>query len=87
MERQHEPNGRFRIPSRWVLIGFLAIAGYFLFTEHRAHIIQYVPYLLLLACPLLHMFHRGHGRHRHADNNADREDQGSRRERAKGEPQ
>ncbi|ATE77779.1 MULTISPECIES: DUF2933 domain-containing protein [Pseudomonas] len=45
-------------------LGFLAIAGYFLLTEHRAHVIPYLPFLLLLACPLMHLFmHRGHGGH------------------------
>lgn len=43
-------------------LGFLAIAGYFLFTEHQAHVIPYLPFLLLLLCPLMHLFmHRGHG--------------------------
>lgn len=47
-----------------VLIAFLAIAGFYLITEHRAHFFGYLPFLLLLACPLLHMFmHRGHGGH------------------------
>jgi hypothetical protein len=41
----------------------LAIAGFFLFTEHRAHLLGYWPFLLLLLCPLLHMFHGGHGGH------------------------
>ena len=46
------------------LIGFLAIAGFYLITEHRAHVFGILPFLLLLACPLLHMFmHRGHGGH------------------------
>lgn len=48
-------------------IGFIVIgvvAGYFLLTEHLAHVIGVLPYLLLLACPLMHMFmHHGHGRH------------------------
>ena len=48
-----------------VLIGFLLIAGYFLVTEHRAHLalaIPYLPFLLLLACPFMHFFmHGGHG--------------------------
>ena len=48
--------------GRWVLIGFALIAGYFLLTEHRAHVFQYLPFLLVLACPLLHLFH-GHGGH------------------------
>lgn len=47
---------------RWVFFGFLLIAGYFLITEHRAHAVQFLPFLLLLACPLMHWFH-GHGGH------------------------
>ena len=47
-----------------VLIAFLAIAGFYLIAEHRAHFFGVLPFLLLLACPLLHMFmHRGHGGH------------------------
>jgi hypothetical protein len=45
--------------SKLALIGFLAIAAYFLWTEHRAHVIQFLPYGLLLLCPLLHFFHGG----------------------------
>ncbi len=45
-----------------VLLAFLAIAAFFLITEHRAHLFGILPYLLLLACPLLHLFH-GHGGH------------------------
>lgn len=46
-------------------VGFLLIAGFFLQTEHRAHLFGILPFLLiLLACPLLHRFmHRGHGDH------------------------
>ena len=47
------------------LIGFAAIAFFFLWTEHRAHLLGALPYLLLLACPLLHLLHHGrHGGHR-----------------------
>jgi hypothetical protein len=46
---------------RYVFFGFVAIAAYFLITEHRAHVVAYLPYLLLAACPLMHLFHhRGH---------------------------
>ena len=42
--------------------GFLLIAAFFLTTEHRAHLFGLLPFLLLLACPLLHLFmHGGHG--------------------------
>ena len=52
--------------ATWVLWGFLAIAGFFLLTEHRAHVFGVLPFLLLLACPLMHIFmHRGHGGHHH----------------------
>lgn len=41
-----------------------AIASYFLLSEHRAHFFGALPFLLLLACPLMHAFmHRGHGGH------------------------
>lgn len=48
--------------TRWVFLGFLAVAGFFLWTEHRAHLMGALPYLLLLACPLMHLLH-GHGHH------------------------
>jgi hypothetical protein len=39
-----------------------AVAAYFLFTEHLAHTLSALPYLLLAACPLMHFFmHGGHG--------------------------
>jgi len=44
------------------LLAFLAIAGFLLLTEHRAHVLGALPFLLLLACPLIHLFH-GHGGH------------------------
>lgn len=48
--------------SKLVMIGFLLVIGYFLWTEHRAHVIQFLPLLLLAACPLMHIFmHHGHG--------------------------
>ena len=61
---QPEPRGPTWLWSRsgLVLIGFLAIAAFFLIWEHTAHVLGALPYLLLLACPLMHWFHRGHGR-------------------------
>jgi hypothetical protein len=41
-----------------------AVAGWFLWQEHRAHLYGALPFVLLLACPLIHLFmHRGHHRH------------------------
>jgi len=44
---------------------FGVAAAYFLLTEHYAQTVQARPWLLVLACPLMHVFmHRGHGGHR-----------------------
>ncbi len=65
-ENHSEPGGFWR--SRYAL-GYLvigAVAAYFLLTEHLAHVIGALPFLLLLACPLMHVFmHHGHGHHDH----------------------
>lgn len=54
-----------------VCLGFLAIAVFFLWSEHKAHLVGALFWLLLLACPLLHIFlhrgHGGHGPHQHGD--------------------
>ena len=63
------PRGSFWLsPSGLVLCAFLIIAGFFLLTEHTAHVFGALPYLLLLACPLMHLFmHHGHGHHHGGD--------------------
>ena len=58
---EHEP---MRIPVWLGLCLFLAIAAFFLWEEHRAHILGALPYALVLLCPIIHLFmHRGHGGH------------------------
>ena len=48
------------------LIAFAAAAGLYLISQHTQHVFGALPYLLILACPLVHFFmHRGHGHHRH----------------------
>jgi hypothetical protein len=33
-----------------------------MFFRHNAHLVQLLPFLILLACPLMHLFgHDGHG--------------------------
>lgn len=49
-------------PNGLAAIGLIGGVLYFLLTEHRAHFIYALPYLIFLACPLMHVFmHRGHG--------------------------
>jgi hypothetical protein len=53
-------------PTYIVLFGFLVVIGFFLITEHGAHLLGILPWLLLLACPLMHIFH-GHGHYHGGD--------------------
>lgn len=47
---------------------FFVVAGYFLIMEHRAHIGDNWIWLILLACPLVHVFmHRSHDEHHHSN--------------------
>lgn len=60
----HRPPGPLRTRTGLVAVAFLAIAAFLLLSEHRAHALGLLPFLLLLACPLLHLFmHGGHGSH------------------------
>jgi len=53
----------------FVCAAFLAIGDILLWTEHLAHALGFLPYLLILACPLMHVFmhgsHGGHGGNEH----------------------
>lgn len=43
---------------------FAAAALFYLLSEHQAHFFGVLPWLILLACPLMHLFmHHGHGGH------------------------
>ena len=47
------------------LLMVAVIAGFYLLREHWSHFTGNWIYLLLLACPLMHLFHgHGHGGHR-----------------------
>ena len=63
-EAQHMEHHQRR-RSKWgiALLMLLAIGIFALLREHWAHAAGYWPYLLLLACPLMHVFghHGGHG--------------------------
>ena len=51
-------------PKGLAALGLIAAASYFLLIEHRQHVWQFLPFLILLACPFMHLFmHGGHGGH------------------------
>src|SRR5271165_334192 len=64
---EHDAPPWWRTRTGLVFLGFSAIAAYFLITEHSAHLalaVPFLPWLLVAACPLMHLFmHHGHGGH------------------------
>lgn len=82
MDTEHKSGITSWLRSRTglALMAFLAIAVFFLATEHTAHFFGVLPYLLLLLCPLLHLFmHRGHGEHGGHASHQDESTQGDKR--------
>lgn len=71
MSHQHDghesPPQFLEFSIRHRLRGDWCRGGVFLLTEHLAHVVGALPFLLLLACPLMHVFmhgsHGGHGHH------------------------
>lgn len=65
MDYEHPELPSFwRSPAGLALMVALAVGGFYLVTEHTAHLFGALPYLLILACPLMHVFmHQGHGGH------------------------
>ena len=60
---------RFKI----TLAIFAVIALFLLWGEHKVHLLGALPWLILLACPFMHLFmhggHDGHGSHSEHGNN------------------
>ena len=59
----HPP--RLRLCRSRYALALLILGGaglVFLLSQHRAHLLGALPLLLVLSCPLMHLFmHRGHG--------------------------
>ena len=50
--------------ARWAVALLALAATAYLILEHRPHLGAFLPYAILLACPLMHLFmHGGHGGH------------------------
>lgn len=73
----HGSPGFWRSKAGWATIGFLVVAVFLIVSEHRAHALGALPYLLLIACPAMHFFmHGGHGGHGGSERGPDRPAQG-----------
>jgi hypothetical protein len=64
-DREPSSHGSFWTSRSFIVwLAFLLTGGFLLVSEHRAHILGAALWLLILACPLLHIFgHGGHGGH------------------------
>ena len=61
-----QPTGMSRRTKLWLatsVLLVLAAACYWLGVEHQSHVFKALFWMLILACPLMHLF--GHGGHRH----------------------
>ncbi|MCW1431946.1 DUF2933 domain-containing protein [Novosphingobium sp. JCM 18896] len=69
-----DQSARRAFRGKIVFVGFLLVAGFYLITEHTAHFLGVLPFLIFLACPLMHLFMHGH-HGGHAHNHGDSADQ------------
>lgn len=53
----HQPRSRLDRKTRWAFIVLALIAGLYLLTEYRGPLLQALPILLVLACPLLCLYY------------------------------
>lgn len=52
---------RIRINMLWLIIPAVLGLALLLLTDHRQHRLDFLPFLILLACPMMHLFmHHGH---------------------------
>ena len=76
MSNQHSDSDNHQHRESWLFsrtgvatVCALAVLGFLVYTGHSAHLLGLVPYLFILACPLMHIFmHGGHHNHHAAGN-------------------
>jgi hypothetical protein len=60
-----EDSEGYRRRLRWAVVVFLAMGVFLLWQEHRAHLWAVLPWVLLLACPVVHFLRHRRSRSRH----------------------
>ncbi len=70
-EHYHKPDdkeNKWLKKDRIITILFLIFIGFYLITEHRAHLFAALPWLIFAICPIMHIFmHHGHKGHNNND--------------------
>lgn len=80
MAHSHHPNtterpfGKGKIVIALIMLGIIGI--FYVAREHYGHLSHALFYLILLLCPLMHLFGHNHGGHSHSpgsnDSNVDK---------------
>ena len=70
MTMSHEEHKFWNTPKGWAACVMIFAASYFVWMEHRQHLFEFLPYLIFLLCPLMHLFMH-HGHHGQADKSTD----------------
>ena len=64
MQQSTGNRAAWRSPAMVASAMLIQIIAFYVLREHWSHVVGAWPYLLLLLCPLMHVFmHRGHGGH------------------------
>ncbi len=54
----------WKTPKGIAVLIALAVLGLYLIIVHQQHVLGALPFLIILSCPLMHLFmHKGHGHH------------------------
>jgi hypothetical protein len=83
VDHEHsQPPSFWRSPAGLTLVVAVAVGSFYLLAEHTAHVLGLLPYLIALACPLMHMFmhHGHHGGHDHGQHRPRSSDDEQRRQ-------
>lgn len=62
--REHSRTGTAWIGAA-IMVG--AIFAFYVLREHWGHVLGFAPYVILLVCPLMHIFMHGEHGHGHED--------------------
>lgn len=78
MQHSHHEHSEGGANQSWLLsrtgiatIVAVSVLGFLIYQGHGAHLLGYLPFALILLCPLMHIFmhggHGGHGGHQHGE--------------------
>ncbi|WP_427307841.1 DUF2933 domain-containing protein [Cupriavidus sp. H39] len=71
----HETPSFWRSRAGLALLVACAVIGFYLLTKHTAHLLGAPPFLLFLACLLMHVFMHSGGGHHHGSTRSTNDEQ------------